>query len=149
MQLFDVIMWAVAVVVFVLAEVMTVQMVSIWFAVGAAITLACVFLFEDVTLLQQLCIFIAASSIFLLLTIPFMKKRRNKGFTETNANLDVGKSAVVIEEINTDSGTGRVTLNGVDWSAVPADKNSIIPKDSIVTVVRVNGAKLIVEPKSK
>ncbi len=147
MELFSVLLWAIAVVVFVIAEIMTVQLVSIWFAAGAAVTLAFTFFIEDLSLLQQLCIFIAASSIFLIFTIPLMKKRRNKGFTETNANLDVGKTAVVIEEINTDRGTGRVTLNGVDWSAVPQDNDIVIPEKSIVRIVKVTGAKLVVAKK--
>ena len=75
-----------------------------------------------------------------------MKKHRKAKHVSTNAELDVGKNAVVIEEINKDNGTGRVTLNGVDWSAVSSD-NSVIPKGSIVTVTQVQGAKLVVELK--
>jgi membrane protein implicated in regulation of membrane protease activity len=66
----------------------------------------------------------------------------------TNADLDIGESAVVIEEINENTGSGRVTLKGVDWSAVPAVSGSIIPKGSIVTVKKVQGAKLTVELKA-
>jgi membrane protein implicated in regulation of membrane protease activity len=57
--------------------------------------------------------------------------------------LDVGKKAVVIEEINNSIGKGRVKLSGVDWKAV-SDDDSVIAKDSIVTVQEVNGSKLIV-----
>ena len=89
-------------------------------------------------------IFLLSSGLFLAISWPMLKKARNKGFVSTNADLDIGKKAVVIEEISQDAGTGRVTLNGVDWSAISAD-GSVIPKDSVVTVTEVNGAKLKVQ----
>ena len=140
-----VLFWAIMIVVFVIAEVATVQLVSIWFALGAFITMICSYFF-DINTFGQLVIFIISSSFFLALTFPFMKKHRKAKHVSTNAELDIGKNAVVIEEINKDNGTGRVTLNGVDWSAVSSD-SSVIPKGSIVTVTQVQGAKLVVELK--
>ena len=144
----EVLFWAIVFVVFIIAEVSTVQLVSIWFAVGALITLISTYFFADITILGQLGIFIVSSSLFLLLSVPYLKKRRKRGHVSTNSELDVGKHAVVIEEINVDSGTGRVTLNGVDWSAVPAAAGAVIAVGSIVSVKEVQGAKLIVEPVS-
>ena len=79
--------------------------------------------------------------------MPFiMRKRKKKGYIPTNSELEVGRTAKVIEEINADNGTGRVRVGGVDWSAVSADE-SVIPSDTVVTVTAVNGAKLTVKPK--
>lgn len=136
-------MWAVIFVLFVIAEIATFQLVSIWFAVGALVTLICTYFFE-MNLLAQLGIFILASGAFLAVTFPFLSKMRKKGYISTNSELDIGKKATVIEEINTNKGTGRASLNGVDWSAVPADPNAVIPVGSIVIVQKVNGAKLVV-----
>jgi len=136
--------WAVVFALFVIAEVTTVQLVSIWFAVGALCALLSAFFF-DVGFLAQFAIFTLSSGIFLALTFPFLRKwRKNRVPVSTNADLDVGESAVVIEEINENTGSGRVTLKGVDWSAVPAVSGSVIPKGSIVTVKKVQGAKLTV-----
>jgi len=63
--------------------------------------------------------------------------------TPTNSELNVGKSAVTIEEIDNARGTGRIKLDGVDWRAVSAD-NSVIAKDTVVTVTEVQSAKLVV-----
>ncbi len=142
----DVLFWALAVIAFVIAEVATVQLVSIWFAAGAMVTLLLSY-FYDLSALQQLGIFIIASAVFLLLSIPLLKKRRKQTAVATNAELDIGKHATVIEEINSDKGTGRVTLNGVNWSAVPEDENEIIPVGAIVIVRKVLGAKLSVIPE--
>lgn len=144
----EVFIWAVAFVLFVIAELGTTQLVSIWFAVGALVTLICTYFFE-MSLLAQLGIFILASGIFLLITFPYLKKRRNKGHISTNTGLYIGKTAVVIEEINQDNGTGRVTLSGVDWSAAALSGDEIIPVGSIVRVEKVQGTKLVVSLKLK
>ncbi|WP_019678891.1 hypothetical protein, partial [Ruminococcus flavefaciens] len=67
----DVLFWALAVIAFVIAEVATVQLVSIWFAAGAMVTLLLSY-FYDLSALQQLGIFIIASAVFLLLSIPLL-----------------------------------------------------------------------------
>ena len=142
----SVLFWAIAVVAFVIAEVVTVQLVSIWFAAGAMVTLLLSYFYE-LTALEQLGIFIISSSVFLLLSVPLIRKRRKQTSVATNAELDVGRHATVIEEINADKGTGRVTLNGVNWSTVPEDENMIIPEGAIVIVTKVMGAKLRVRPE--
>lgn len=145
----EVLFWAIVFVVLVAAELATVQLVSIWFAVGALVTLIFTVIFEDTTLLSQLGIFILASGIFLLITFPWLKKRRNKGYISTNQELYIGMTATVIEEIDRDKGTGRVKLSGVDWNAVPVDDGRIIPVGSIVVVEKVLGTKLSVSVKSE
>lgn len=144
----EVFIWAAVFVLFVIAELSTVQLVSIWFAVGALVTLIFTCLFE-MSLLAQLCIFILASGTFLLITFPYLKKRRNKGHVSTNTGLYIGKTATVIEEIDQDKGTGRVTLSGVDWSAAALSGDEIISVGSIVKVEKVQGTKLIVSLKLK
>ena len=98
---------------------------------------------------------IEASNNWQHIVLPFDYEGFNGGepkaimvTVSTNAELDVGERAVVIEEINEDIGTGRVTLKGVDWSAIPASKGTVIPKDTIVTVEKVQGSKLIVAVKT-
>lgn len=136
----NVLLWAMAVILFVILEVFTVQLVSVWLAAGAFITMlvAC---FTDIGFTGQLAIFAVSSAVLIAATFPLMKKFRKREHVPTNAELNTGKQAVVIEEINALSGTGRVTLSGVDWKAV---SDEIIPAESIVTVKAVDGAKLIV-----
>lgn len=141
----EVLFWAMTLMAFVVAEIITIQLVSIWFAAGALVTMICTYFFE-LTLLQQLGIFIIVSAVFLVLSFPFIKNRRKNTHVGTNSELDVGKHARVIEEISIEKGTGRVALNGVNWSAVPENENDIIPVESIVIVKKVLGAKLMVAP---
>ena len=142
-----VLFWACAVVAFVIAEVITVQLVSIWFAAGSLVTLLFSYFYE-LNAIEQLGIFIISSSIVLLLSVPLIRNRRKKeDFIATNAELDIGRHATVIETINNDKGTGRVTLNGVNWSAVPENENEIIPEGTVVIVKKIMGAKLLVSPE--
>lgn len=139
--------WAVLLVAFIIAEFFTTQLISIWFAAGSLAALICSLL--DLSLAIQITVFIIVTVVMLAVTYPFIRKRLNTKHTATNNDLDIGKNATVIEEINHIKGTGRVTLNGIDWTAVPEDKNSVIPKGSIVVVKQVCGAKLVVALNEK
>jgi len=145
--MFEVLFWAAVFVAFVVAELATVQLISVWFALGALVTMLFTVIFEGTTLLSQLGVFIIVSGVFLLVTFPWLKKRRNKGHVSTNQELYVGMTATVIEEIDRDKGTGRVRLSGVDWNAVPHEEGQIIPADSIVVIKKVTGTRLSVSLK--
>lgn len=138
----EILFWAVAVVVFVIVEIMTVQLVSVWLAVGAFATMLSAFFFDGLDFIGQLVVFMITSAVLVGITFPYVRRQRKKEYIPTNSELDRGRRAVVIEEIDSEKGTGRVTLNGVDWKAV---SDCVIPVDSIVTVASVQGAKLIVE----
>ncbi|MBQ8296379.1 MAG: NfeD family protein [Ruminococcus sp.] len=140
--------WAILFVVFVIAEFTTVQLISIWFAFGSLAALLCTH-FLGLSVPGQVAVFLIVSAILLAVTFPIVRKRLNTSRVPTNNDLDIGKNATVIEEINHDKGTGRVTLNGVDWSAVPENKTAVISAGSIVVVKEVQGAKLIVALKDK
>lgn len=142
----DILIWAILIVVFAILELCTVQLVSIWLAVASLITMICAVIFDDLSLLGQFWIFVGLSAVMLCASVPLIRKRANKKHIATNSDLDIGKSATVIEEIDPDKNSGRVTLNGVDWSAV-TEKGDIISKDSIVTVTEIKGSKLVVKLK--
>ncbi len=139
------IFWLIAFVAFVVIEFCTVQLISIWFALGSLLTFILTYLF-GLTFFQQLVVFIISSGVFTLLTFPLRKKLNAKKI-DTNYELNIGRYATVIEEINFATGSGRVSLEGVDWMAVPYDKDLVIPEGSVVVVKEVSGSKLIVSPK--
>lgn len=136
-----VIIWAVCFVVFVIAEVATLNaLVSVWFAVGS---LGAMFLaMADVSFVWQMVMFVGLSTVILIATRPLVKKMQGRRYA-TNFELDIGKTAKVIEAIDNTLGEGRVRLDGTDWSARSED-GAPIEEGSIVTVKMVDGAKLIV-----
>lgn len=142
----SVIFWAILVIALVILEIVTVQLVSIWLAAGAFITMLSTFFF-DLKPFGQMTVFIISSSALLIITFPLIRRLRKKNHIATNADLDIGKTATVIEEIAPTSHTGRVTLNGIDWCAV-SENGDVISKGSTVTIVEISGAKLIVRRSS-
>ena len=74
-------------------------------------------------------------------------KLLDKNTEKTNANSLLGKSAVVIQEINDLAQTGQVRINDIEWMARTSDDSVTIPVDTVVIIKAVHGVKLIVEPK--
>ena len=134
------ILWAVIFVLAVVIELCSMQLISIWFAVGALAAFASSF---KLPFVGQLTVFVIVTAVMLLATRPLLKKLR-KPAVPTNHELDLGKTALVIEDINASAGTGRVRVQGIDWSASTKD-GSTIKSGETVKVVEVGGARLTVE----
>ena len=139
----NVIFWAVAVVAFVVLELATVGLASIWFALGALCALIAALLGAPVWL--QIVWFAVISVATLLLTRPLAKKYINSKTMATNADRVIGSRAVVKERIDDLAGTGAVLADGKMWSARTADGSTAEP-GAIVTVREIQGVKLIVSP---
>ena len=131
--------WLVLFVVLALFELATVNLVSIWFSLGALIT-TFVSLATD-NLMIHLAVFTISSILLLLLTKPFVKKMKKREEVPTNLDMVVGKTGVVTEKIEKD-GIGEVKVLGKKWSAY-SDKE--IEENSKVKVLSINGVKLKVE----
>lgn len=138
------IFWGVIFAATAIAELMSMQLVSIWFALGAAGAFCGALAGWSFT--AQLGLFVVISAALLLITRPILKKLRVKLVPPMNAEKGIGENAVVIEDINPALGTGRARLSGVDWMAV-SETGCIIPKDSIVIISKIDGAKLVVRPE--
>ena len=137
------VVWAVAIVVFLVLEAMTVGLVTIWFAVGSvAALLASIF---GAPLWLQLLWFFVISIAALILTRPLVKKYLNNRTQATNADMYVGKECLVLETIDNVAGTGAVKVAGKVWTARSAD-DSVIPDGARVEALRIEGVKLIVKP---
>ncbi|MEG1857704.1 MAG: NfeD family protein [Pseudoflavonifractor sp.] len=133
--------WLVALIVFAVAEAITVGLTSTWFALGALCALI-VSVFTDNLVLQG-GVFLAVSLVTLALLRPLAKRYMMPRQTATNADRAIGREAVVTEEINNLKGCGGVTVGGVHWTA-RSDNDAPIPAEATVRVLRIEGAKLIV-----
>lgn len=134
------IIWGAVMVVTIIAEVATTQMISIWFSCASLVSLilACF----NAPRWAQFCVFVAMTALLLILTRPVVKKLK-KQYVRTNADMNIGKTAIVTETIHNELSQGRATIGGVSWKAVSADGN-VIEKDETVTIQDIDGAKLIV-----
>ncbi|MBQ7070396.1 MAG: NfeD family protein [Ruminococcus sp.] len=134
------VIWAVAFVFFLIVEASTAALVSVWFAAGALVSLF--FAIAKTSFLTQCIVFVVTSVVVLILTRPLAKKINDKK-VPTNYELDVGKTAQVIEQIDNVKNTGRVKLDGTFWSA-RSESGDVIGEGLDVEVRKVDGSKLVV-----
>lgn len=140
----EILIWAGLTVLFVLVELATYGLASIWFALGALVALIAAALGAQLWL--QLVLFVVVSVAALVLTRPLARKYVNSRSQPTNADRVIGAPARVTEEINDLNGTGAVSVDGKIWTARSADE-SPIPVGARVTVREIRGVRLIVSPE--
>ncbi len=136
------IFWLIFTVVTAVLEGLTVQLVSVWFAIGGLA--ACITsLFTDSIPIQAV-VFVVVTAIALVVTRPLVKKLRKKKAEPTNADRYIGKTAVVVERIDNENATGLVKVDNQKWTARSVD-GSPIEEGLTVTVAAIEGVKLMVQ----
>ena len=135
--------WLVVAVIFGVIEAATVQLMSIWFAIGAVAAMVAAMLGASVWV--QFAAFLVVAIIVLCLTRPLVKKVLKVGHIHTNVDSVIGRIGAVTVDIAGPGEVGRVLVDGQDWSAVSED-GSFIPKGEKVLVKSIEGVKLVVEP---
>lgn len=136
------IIWIASAVIFFVIEVLTSQIVTIWFAVGSVGALfAYVLGAEEV---WQIVVFALIALLTLLIARPYMKKFTKTKVQPTNADMCIGEKAIVTEDIDNTLGTGQVKVKGAVWSA-KSNSEEIITKDSVVIIESISGVKLTVK----
>ena len=139
------IFWLVALVLFILIEIATMGLTTIWFAGWALVAVIASAL--GLPLVVQIVLFFAVSFVLLYFTRPMAVKYFNKDRVKTNAESLVGRQAIVISEIDNLQGIGQVTVGGMEWSARTAEAGVRLDVGSVVNIIAINGVKLIVEEK--
>ncbi len=135
------IVWMVIAGVFLVLELLTAALCSIWFTAGALAALAACALRAPLWL--QFLLFFLVSAICFLLLYPRMKKHLNTRKTATNADMVIGAICVVTQVIDNISGTGTVTVGGKTWTARSVTGN-VIEEGRMVRAIRIEGVKLMV-----
>ena len=133
--------WIAVIVAAVVVEVASMQLLSIWFAIGGVAALITSFLTDSIAI--QIFVFIVVSAMAVALIFPTVRKSMNKEHVKTNADRYVGKLAVVTEEISNINAKGQVKVDNQIWSARSEDGREI-PAGTKVKVLRIEGVKLIV-----
>lgn len=134
--------WFGLIILFVLAEAAGPELISIWFAGGALITL--VVSFFSVPFWIQLLVFVVSSALLLISTRPLVKRKLMSKTIKTNSDSLIGQIGIVTSPINNKEGVGLVKIAGQIWSARSID-GSDIPEGENVLVERIDGVKLMVK----
>lgn len=137
--------WLIAAGIFFVGEILTVGFLIFWLGIGSLLAMI-VSLFTD-NLIIQTAVFVVSSGLLIFLTKPFVNKfaKIEKKLT-TNAFSIIGKTGIVIEEINPILGTGQIKVGTEIWSATSENEN-IIAKDSEIEILDIKGVKALVQEK--
>lgn len=135
--------WMLAAIVFFVLEIFVPSFIMASIAIGCiAAVLGAAF---HAPLSVQLVFFITGTTAGFVGVKPFMKKYAyNKKVLKTNASGLIGRIGKVKEEINGESGTGCVVIDGDIWTSV-ALNNEVIKAGEKVRVVSLNSIILTVE----
>lgn len=131
-------MWLIIVIVLGIFEMLTTNLVSIWFVVSGIIAMI-ISLFCDNLYIQ-----FGAFVILGVLLMPLSKKvykKIKKDKVKTNIDRIVGMKGIVTENITKDN-IGEVKVDGKKWSAY---SDTDISKNEIVKVLSINSTKIKVE----
>ena len=131
--------WFMLFVLLLFIELITINLVTIWFVLGALLAIITTFITDNITI--QIIVFIVSSVISLIITRPFINKIRKRKITPTNLDRVIGKSGLVTKEITKDT-YGEIKVEGNIWTATSKEK---IEKGSKAKVLKIEGVKLIVE----
>ena len=133
--------WLFVIVAAIVMEAATVALVSIWFVPSACI--AMILALCDVALWIQLLVFFAVFIILMIALKPVFKKNIGLKIVPTNADTVIGMQAVVTESIDNLRAQGQVKVRGQVWTARPSDEKTIYEAGEIVSVLAIEGVKLI------
>lgn len=131
--------WMLLFIILIFIEIITVNLVSIWFSLGALIAFIFSLFIENTT--WQIAIFVGVSLLSLLLTKKFVKKLRVNDVVATNLDRVIGLIGIVTEEVN-ELEPGEVKVDGKRWSAI---SNKKIRVGSKVEILSIDGVKLNVK----
>ncbi len=138
-----ILIWLILTIVFIVVEMITVGLTSIWFAAGSLLSLIAAALGAPFGV--QLAIFFIVSVILLLATRTWVKKYFNSNIQKTNADRLIGQRTIITETVSNYDQTGKTVIQGLEWTVRAEDDKEIIEKGSMVEVIRISGVKLIVK----
>lgn len=137
-------MWMALVIIFLVVELITVGLTTIWLAGGALV--AFILAAAGAGLGWQLAAFFIVSFVLIYFTRPFALKYLNPRRARTNSEGLIGEIVKITGRIDNRAAEGTALAKGQEWSARAISDDMIIEKDTLVKVVRIEGVKLIVEP---
>ena len=138
--------WLILAVCFLVIELLTVGLTSIWMTGGALAAMIVSALHGPIWL--QIVVFFAVTIALLYFTRPWAMKYLNRKRTATNYETILGKKVRVIDRVDNSEGSGRALYNGMEWSARAYNEEETFEKNEDAVVVAIEGVKLILAKKT-
>ena len=138
-----IVLWVRLIIAFVIGELISVGLTSIWFAAGALAALLLALL--GVGPLVQFAVFLIVSIVLLLSTRSWAQRFINSRTQKTNADSIIGQTIRIAERVSNRDQTGMAIVHGQEWTVRARSDDEVIEKDQNAKVVEISGVKLIVE----
>lgn len=132
--------WAIVIALSLVIEFITMQMVSIWLALGGVVGLILA-LIGGISIEIQIAVMVVVSLLAILFLRKFTLKFLNTTSENKKADILIGKKTKMIEPATKDD-AGTIKINGVVWTAT-SDEG--IAQGEEVEVIEINGNKLKVK----
>ena len=134
-------MWIAIIVFAIIIEVITDELISIWFVPGAIA--ATIMDFCDVGILWQVLVLILAAGAGIAFARLYLVKKLRLGITKTNIDAIIGERCIVTEKIDNYIGCGQVKIKGQIWSARGVGQDDVYEEGDVLHVVAIEGVKVI------
>ena len=135
--------WLGLLVIFLLIEMATVGLVTIWMAGGALAAL--ILELAGLSFWWQIWAFLIVSFVLLIFTRPFAVKYINSHHEKTNYEEIIGKVVRITEKVDNLQQTGTAVVNGLEWTTRAERDDVILNPGDLAKVVNISGVKLIVK----
>ena len=139
----EAILWLGLLIVFLLIEIPTVGLTTIWPAGGALAALLAQLV--GLNFWWQSGIFVAVTFLLIVFTRPFAVKHINSHHEKTNYEGVIGKVVRITEKVDNIQGTGTAVVNGLEWTTRAVADTQTLEPGTLAKVVNISGVKLIVE----
>lgn len=141
--------WFCLAILLLVVELLTVDLVCIWFGAAALLVGILIAIFPALPIAWQFVIFVFASAGLLAATRPLVKHFLNfSRAKDTNLDRLIGQVAVVTERIDNLNATGVIRIGGLAWTARSLD-GDVIEIDSYVIFEKIEGNKALVRKKGE
>lgn len=133
--------WLGITIVAAIIEILTTDLVSIWFAAGGIVSLIACLLGASQTI--QIVLFAIVSIFTIIIVRPIAKKYLRTNIEKTNVDRVIGKHGLVTKTITADN-KGEVKVMSTSWPATSLD-NSVISEGDYCEIVAIEGVHLVVK----
>lgn len=135
--------WLGLLILFLVIEIATVGLTTIWMAGGALGAL--ILDLAGLNLWWQIGAFLVVSFTMLVFTRPFVVKYINSHHEKTNYEGIIGKVVRITEKVDNLQQTGTAVVNGLEWTTRAERDDVILDPGDLAKVVNISGVKLIVK----
>jgi membrane protein implicated in regulation of membrane protease activity len=131
-----------------LAEVMTFDLVTVWFCVGSLVCIILSLVIPTSLFWVEIIVFFVVSLICLALVRPLAQKALQRKVSRSNVDEIVGKKGKLLKDTSEDE-PGEMKVEGLIWTTVPNDRSEKLLSGEDVEVVSIDGNKLRVRKDKK